>query len=113
MQQVKHAQAIKLLHENLAVYERCYGHDHAHVLCTKDLITDLQTQQAAGIDLPAGARVYISGLVNRPELNGQQGVVLLFDREKARYGVRLADGKEMLLKPECLTFISPTQAENE
>ena len=70
MQQVKHSQAIKLFCENLAVYERCYGHDHERVLRTKDLITDLQTQQAASVDLPAGAHVRISGLVSRPELNG-------------------------------------------
>ena len=87
MQQVKHAQAIQLFRENLAVYERYYGHDHAQVLRTKDLITDLQTQHATSINLPAGAQVRISGLVNRLELNRQQGVVLLFDREKSRHGV--------------------------
>ena len=54
--------------------------------------------------LPAGAHVRISGLVSRPELNGQQGIVLLFDHKKDRYGVQLADGKDMLLKPECLTL---------
>ena len=57
MQQVKHSQAIKLFRENLAVYERCYGHDHAHVLCTKDLITDLQMQQAASMLVPASISV--------------------------------------------------------
>ena len=113
MQQAKHSQAIQLFRENLAVYERCYGHDHACVLRTKDLITAVQTQQAASVDFPASAHVCISGLDSRPELNGQQGVVLLYDRENARYGVQLADGKEKLLKPECLTCISPTQAENE
>ena len=61
-------------------------------------------QQAARMDLPAGAHVQLSGLISRPELNGRQGVVLLFDPHKARYGVRLADGKEMLLKRECLTL---------
>ena len=91
-----------MCYESLAVYERCYGQDHARVLGSKDLITCLQKQQAASMDLPAGAHVRISGLISRPELNGQQGVVLLFDHKKARYGVRLADGKEMLLKPECL-----------
>ena len=73
------------------------------MLRTKTLITDLQKQQATSTDLPAGAHVRISGLISRPELNEQQGVVLLFDHKKARYGIRLADGKEMLLKPECLT----------
>ena len=94
MQQVKHSQAIKLFRENLAVYERCYGHDHERVLLTQDLITDLQMQHAASINLPAGAQVCISGLVSRPELNRQH---------KARYAVQLADGKKMLLKPKCST----------
>ena len=80
-----------------------YKHDHVQVLATKDLITNLQKQQTASMDLPAGAHVCISGLISRPELNGQQGVVLHFNHKKARYSVRLADGKEMLLKPECLT----------
>ena len=65
------------------------------------------------VEKTAGAHVRISGLISQPELNGQQGVVLLFDREKARYGVRLAAGKEMLLKPECLTRISLAQAEHD
>ena len=94
---------MELCRESLAVYEKCYGQDHARVLLTKTLITDLQKQQATSTDLPAGAHVRISGLISRPELNEQQGVVLLFDHKKARYGIRLADGKEMLLKPECLT----------
>ena len=112
-QQAKYNQAIKLCCENLAFYEKCYGQDHASVLRTKNFINDLQEQQAASMDLPAGAHVCISGLISRPELNGQQGVVLLFDHKKARYGVRLADGTEMLLKPECLTHILFTQAEHE
>ena len=103
-QQANYNQAIKLCCENLAVYEKCYGQDHASVLRTKNFINDLQEQQAASMDLPAGAHVCISGLISRPELNGQQGVVLLFDHKKARYGVQLADGKEILLKPECLTL---------
>ena len=103
-QQAKYSQAIKLCCESLAIYEKCLGQDHAHVLSTKTLIADLQEQQAACMDLPAGAHVRLSGLISRPELNGQQGVVLLFDPQKARYGVQLADGKEVLLKPECLTL---------
>ena len=72
-------------------------------LLSKDLITHLQKQQAASMDLPAGVHVGIRGLISRPELNGQQGAVLHFNHSKARYGVRLADGTELLLKPECLT----------
>ena len=64
-------------------------------------------------DSPVGAHVRISGLISRPELNGEQGVVLFFDHQKARYSVRLADGTEMLLKLECLTLIVPTQAKHE
>ena len=103
-QQAKYSQAIKLCYESLAVYEKCYGQDHAHVLDTKTLIAHLQEQQAASMGLPPGAHVCISGLISRPELNGQQGVVLIFDPQKARYGVQLADGTEILLKPECLTL---------
>ena len=102
--QAKYSQAIKLCYESLAVYEKCHGQDHVCVLDTKTLITHLQEQQAASMGLPAGARVCISGLISRPELNGQQGIVLLFDHKKARYGIQLADGQEMLLKPECLTL---------
>ena len=101
--QAEYDQAIKLWSENLAVYEKCYGQDHTQVLATQDLITDVQKQQAASMNLPAGAHVRISGLMSRPELNGQQGAVLHFDRKKTRYGVQLADGTEILLKPECLT----------
>ena len=101
-EQAKYDQAIKLGCENVADYEKCCGQDHVRVLAAKNLVTNSQKQQAASMDLPAGAHVRISGLISRPELNGQQGVVLLFDHKKARYGVRLADGKEMLLKPECL-----------
>ena len=108
--QEKYGHAIRLCCENLAVYENCYGQDHARVLGTKCFITDLQKQHAASIDLTAGVHVRISGLISRPGLNGQQGAVLLFDREKARYRVRLAAGKEVLLKPECLTRISLAQA---
>ena len=98
-QQAKYNEAIEILCESLAVDEKCYGHSHARVLSTKTLIADLQKHQAPYI----GAHFRISGLISRPELNGQQGVVLLFDHKKARYGIQLADRKEMLLKPECLT----------
>ena len=83
------------------------------MLTTQNLIAYLQKQQAASMEFPAGTHVRISGLISRPELNGQQGVVLLFDREKARCGVRQAAGKEVLLKPECLTRISLAQAEHD
>ena len=92
-----------MCYESLAVYERCYGQDHARVLGSKDLIARLQKQQAASMDLPAGVHVRIRGLISRPELNGQQGAVLHFNHSKAQYGVRLADGTELLLNPECLT----------
>ena len=38
-------------------YEKCYGQDHARVLGTKTLITDLPNQQDSSISLPAGADV--------------------------------------------------------
>ena len=61
-QQAKYNEAIKLCCENLAVYEKCYGPDHAGVIGTKNLIADLQELQGASMDLPAGAHVRISGL---------------------------------------------------
>ena len=100
--QAKYDETVKLCRENLAVFEACRGRDHPSVLTTNALIADAQKRQAAGALIPVGAPVHIGGLVNRPELNGQQGVVLHFDRAKARYGVQLADGREMLLKPECI-----------
>ena len=63
-----------------------------------------QLRGAAGRALPIGARVHIRGLISKPELNGQPGIVLLFDRAKARYAVRLADEQKILLKPECLDW---------
>ena len=107
MRQAKYNQAIKLCRENLAVYENSLGQDNVRVRFTKDLI-----MQAASMDFPTGAHVRISTLVSRPELNGQQGVVLHVEHETARYGVQLADGTEILLKPECLTHIASTQAEH-
>ena len=35
-----------------------------------------------------------------------RGVVLLFDHKKARYGMRLANRQELLLKPECLARLN-------
>jgi len=55
--------------------------------------------------LPVGAAVLISGITSRPEINGLVGTVMLYDKIKGRYGVRLSpDGveEEILLKPECL-----------
>ena len=70
----------------------------AHALTKKQLCEMLEASPVV-----VGTRVRITGLVNRPELNGQEGILLLFDREKGKYGVRLADGREILLKGECLS----------
>jgi hypothetical protein len=47
--------------------------------------------------------VLVQRLVAKPEYNGQHARVLSFDTRTGRYGVVLDDGKELLLKAECVT----------
>ena len=52
--------------------------------------------------MPTGSRVQLTGLVNRPELNGRQGVVVA-DDERERVQVLLdGDSKMVVLKPKNL-----------
>ena len=49
-----------------------------------------------------GTRVRARGLVSAPQHNGCSGVVSSFDGSKQRYGVRLACGKVLSLRPACV-----------
>ena len=73
-------------------------------LCSITLALEAQAQ-ARQQGIPIGSHVLISGLLSTPELNGNQGVVVSFDRNRTRYGVKLANGPAILLKPECLAAI--------
>ena len=52
--------------------------------------------------LGAGTVVTLHGLVAKPDLNGVSGRILKFDADTGRYGVRLATGKLVALKPTSL-----------
>ena len=50
--------------------------------------------------LKTGARVLISGLDGRPELNGTHGTIISFDEDKGRFAVKLSSSNEkVLLQP--------------
>lgn len=49
--------------------------------------------------LPAGTEVEIDGLQDFPELNGQPGTVVAFDRQSGRYHVELPDGGIRAIRP--------------
>ena len=56
--------------------------------------------------LTTGARVLISGLNGRPELNGTHGIILSFDEGKGRFAVKLSSNNErILLKPANLADV--------
>ena len=50
----------------------------------------------AGQRLSPGSAVYVTGVVAKPELNGKEGTLVAFDKEKGRWQVRLADGVKLL-----------------
>ena len=55
--------------------------------------------------LAAGVRVEAHGLKGSPELNGQQGVVLSFDKIKARFAVKFDEGSALNVKPSNLRVV--------
>ena len=55
-----------------------------------------------------GAEVEVQGLTGRPELNGTQGRVLRFLRDKGRYEVKLQSGSDFSFKPANLRIIAAT-----
>ena len=63
------------------------------------VLATLPTPTAAPL---IGKRVLIKGLAARPDLNGTHGAALTYSDERGRYGVRLADGTDVALKPASL-----------
>lgn len=59
-----------------------------------------------------GLDVIVTGLVKRPDLNGQSVDVEKWHADKGRYACRLSDSEKILLKPESLLF-HPEQDGNE
>ena len=68
-------------------------------LIWKPLEKVLPSQLLGPLSLEKGDLVRISGLQSRPDLNGTDAHITLFDSNRARYGVRFADGNILLLKP--------------
>ena len=54
----------------------------------------------ADVVLPEGTWLRLSGLQQKPELNGQCGAVELFDRADGRYHIRLGSGDVVRIKPQ-------------
>ena len=63
----------------------------------------LRLRAAHAESMTAGTRVLISGLKNRPELNGTNGVVLSFQPNRGRLAVKLPSEESILLKPANMT----------
>lgn len=55
--------------------------------------------QASSVVLPPGSVVELKGLEYFPELNGQAGTIVSFDRHVSRYHVRLSDGHVRAIRP--------------
>ena len=53
-------------------------------------------------ELAPGLEVRLQGLKMKPEMNGQVGVLLMFDEAKGRWQVKLNSGKVLEVKPENL-----------
>jgi len=60
--------------------------------------------------LPQGTEVQLEGLRDFPELNGQAGAVVAFERQSGRYHVELPDGRVRAVRPpHVLARRSPAQ----
>lgn len=66
---------------------------------------------ASGATFTPGQRVRAVGLLSAPELNGQEGVAVQFDRSEGRWRVCMDDGSKKLFKPENLEPLHRTAAE--
>ena len=53
-------------------------------------------------ELAPGLEVRLQGLKMKPEMNGQVGVLLMFDEAKGRWQVKFNSGKVLEAKPENL-----------
>jgi len=63
--------------------------------------------------LPSGTEVEVEGLRDFPELNGQAGTVVAFDRCSGRYHVRLTDGQVRAIRPPHIIARRAPQEEAE
>ena len=113
--QGKTAESLAVLETALDTLEKSFPPTHPMVIETKATIAmtvgaraQVDAQQCSQGTIPTGAGVCIDGLVSRPEWNGRHGTVVCFDGAKNRYGVKLEDGVEVLLKPDSLKRIRPT-----
>jgi hypothetical protein len=93
-------EAEQLLHSVLASYKTLGRADRMDVV-SRNLA---KAQEMKAQLHPVGTRVRVRGLVSKPEYNGKTArvVALHTGTESIRYRVVLDDGKELLVKPECL-----------
>jgi len=79
------------------------------------MVREVEAKLKGQLKLGPGSKVQIDGLKNQKELNGLVGHLLKFDPAKLRWGVKLADGKQVALKmdnlrPVDLDVITPDDA---
>lgn len=79
------------------------------------MVREVEAKLKGQLKLGPGSKVQINGLKNQKELNGLTGHLLQFDPAKLRWGVKLADGKQVALKmdnllPVDLDVIKPDDA---
>ena len=105
-----------MLHAALASLQRVLGPTHpttlviacsleqvqAHIRAMPPTNAAAPAAASAARPLPAGTRVLVQRLVNKPEHNGKRARVVSFDARTGRYAVSLEDGKELSLKAECV-----------
>jgi hypothetical protein len=93
-------EAEQLLQSVLASYKKLGRADRMDVVSG----TLAMAQEMKARLHPVGTRVRVRGLVSKPEYNGKTArvVALHTGTESIRYRVVLDDGKELLVKPECL-----------
>ena len=80
-----------------------------------DEAADAPAAEPAAVDPIAlvGATVVVVGLVSRPDLNGQSGVVVSYVAEKGRYAVAVGGGEMMRLKPDNMRVETSMQTAEE
>ena len=93
-------EAEQLLQSVLASYKKLGRADRMDVVSG----TLAMAQEMKARLHPVGTRVRVRGLVSKPEYNGKTARVVALHTctESIRYRVVLDDGKELLVKPECL-----------
>merc|ERR1719162_2702516 len=79
------------------------------------MVREVEAKLKGQLKLGPGSKVQINGLKNQKELNGLVGHLLKFDPAKLRWGVKLADGKQVALKmdnllPVDLDVVTPDDA---